>query len=92
MRTVWKYVIPVNDEEVGVPWSEYNKVVHVGLDPADPNNVAIWVEREYKGVENLTLHCRVVGTGHTILDNFCNHLGSVQQGPFMWHVYGRIAS
>lgn len=83
MRTIFKYAIEITDVQVihvkagAVP-------LHVGLDPHGAPCIWMKVNRDYD-TEALVVY--VVGTGHPLPTDAEIHLGSFNQGPFVWHVF-----
>lgn len=90
MRTVWKFVVPVDDREHEIVLPGPGKIVHVGVQGGD---VVVWAEfRNIGGHDGATtLRLRVFGTGHEIVDvpDPYRHVGTAFVGPFVWHVYQR---
>jgi hypothetical protein len=91
VKMIWKYPIVGS---LSIPWGYEHKVVHVAIDPAS-EDLAVWVmfdpdiEAGLHYVNRIQMTVEVFGTGHRIPDGF-EHLGTVRQGPFMWHVCGII--
>jgi hypothetical protein len=93
-RRVLRYEVPVDDSwhEIGGGW-----VVHVDNRPPAFTGllprVEVWTVEElpddWPATPGLTPHRRVivVGTGHRIPDTAVEHLGSVLDGPFVWHLF-----
>lgn len=86
---IYKYPIPFAPGGRKIPIGPEDKVVHVGLDPAsNGTDVAVWVAHHNMPVSSLEEHgvrVVIVGTGH-LFDEPATVLGSVNQGPYMWHV------
>ena len=84
-RKVFKYVIQVNDEvqehEIPRTATEY----HVGLNPADHGQLAIWfvVNPDHA---KITRKFFVRGTGQGFPDSAI-YMGSVHSDIFMWHIF-----
>lgn len=85
MKRVFKYVIEVNYEvqEHSIPCVTTEH--HVGLNPANESQLAIWF------VVNSDTPCTirkffVRGTGDIVPDS-ARYMGSVHSGIFMWHVW-----
>ena len=38
----------------------------------------------------VNLDILVIATGHNCLETFAKYLGTVQDGPYVWHVFARI--
>lgn len=81
--TIFKYPIGIEDIQT-VRVRANPKVIHVGMDPG--GQLCIWAEVDRDSPE--TSHVvHVYGTGHPLRDNRGNHLGSVLDDQFVWHVY-----
>jgi hypothetical protein len=83
MKTIWKFPIKITDYQVltvPINWEP----IHVGLDPQ--GTPCIWAEVDS---EKKTEPCNiyVYGTGHQADIDTQVHIGSLVQGPFVWHVY-----
>ena len=81
---IWKFEFPVND----VAWvrmPEGAKVLCVGTQ--QPNHICLWalVDPDTVVTERKFL---VRGTGHELVAAGENYLGTVFDGPFVWHVFG----
>ena len=86
MRTIFKYPLEVTDNEQKMLMPEGARVVNVGtqLD----GFVYLWalVDSSSRPFSVTTIRTFViVGTGHPIPDGV-EYVGTVQQGPFVWHV------
>jgi hypothetical protein len=86
-KTVYKYVFEPAAEhwhialkrELGTSF----KVLHVGLDPAGA--ASMWIEMT-PGMYVEVVDFYIVPTGGGVPDK-AEHVGSLVQGPFVWHVY-----
>lgn len=83
MMTIWKYGV-----NASIPWGDTHSVVHVGLDPEN-DYLAVWVALDTDAPRDRMMRVTVVGTGHQLPDD-SRFLGTVRQGMFMWHVFGRV--
>lgn len=86
MRTVYKYLI----EPGQILQLQYQRVVHVGLDPATATP-AMWVEVNVDSMgdpdeTNKSSLFRIIPTGSGIGED-CHHIGSVIQAAYVWHIY-----
>jgi hypothetical protein len=82
MKTVWKYQVPIGHQvTLEIPFGGI--VVHT---ESQDDVICLWVEVESS---NPKAHrsFKVFGTGHEIQMPYAIHVGTVQQGPFVWHVY-----
>lgn len=87
-KTIYKYPLQVTDlQSVSLP--EGWKFVHVGLDP--DGELALWAWVNPETPLSVQVIVNIFGTGNPIpplaSDETYEHLGSVVQGPFMWHVF-----
>lgn len=83
-RRIWKYEVPVDDRNHDVP----ARVVHVAPAEDRVDAIQVWCE-----VDDETLHTmphRVFGTGQPVPIEY-EYRGSVQAGPFVWHLYAYVA-
>lgn len=76
-RVVFKYKIPSDDQWHEVPNG------HVTMVAMQGGYVYIWVEQD--PLEQRVTEYRVFGTGHP-LEDVGYVVGSVLDGPFVWHV------
>ena len=83
MRTIYKYQLNLETKETVVPATHGAKLIHVGQDPAGEN--CLWLELD-PAQEAQKYRFAVIGTGDRVPDDMV-HCGSIQDGPFMWHVY-----
>lgn len=83
MKTVYKYPLAIRDrQEIKMPGKPV--LLNVGLDPQDDLCVWALVNPEH---ENKPMTFFVHGTGHPVDSDAYIWLGTVRQGPFMWHVF-----
>lgn len=87
-RTIWKVEVPVTDEQT-ISEPGLTKVLHVAA--ASLAHLLLWVEVDPEEPD-ASLTVLVRGTGHP-LDGaeHATHAGTVQAGPFVWHVYTKEA-
>lgn len=80
MRSIFRYTLPVDDDVHTLTLS--GEIVHVA-------------SRQHAVVEVWALHgdgvpadrrFRIVGTGHRLPDVPVRHVGTVLDGPFVWHL------
>lgn len=85
MKRVFKYLIPFDDQPHDI--KECSAIVHVGMQ--EPGGVTVWAEHfedwRYGYADNV-IRLQVFGTGHEV-PPYAEHVGSTQDGPFVWHVY-----
>lgn len=83
MKTIWKYPIDIiNWQCLNMPANP--TLIHAGLDPQGTPCVWAIVEPD-EPCEPVSI--RVVGTGHPFTSELTQHVGSFNQGPFVWHVF-----
>lgn len=82
MKKIWKFEIPLGVNVVHeIPLG--GVVVHTGT---QNDTIFIWVEVDPSGYR-IPRSFKAFGTGHAIQEPFTSYVGTVQQGPFVWHVY-----
>ena len=85
--TIYKYLLMITDEQLlTVP--EGAAVLHVGEQDGE---LCVWCLIDPKA-PNVQKMVRIYGTGNPYdgdLEQF--HVGSVQIGPFVWHVFWEMA-
>jgi hypothetical protein len=83
-KVIWKYPLEVTGyQEVSVPRDA--EFLHVG---SQNGQVCAWALVDpSKGVETVPIH--IVGTGNPMLPegDWRYHLGTVQHGEFVWHIF-----
>lgn len=83
MKTIYKYPIEIIDSQV-IEMPINAEVIHAGLDPQGAPCVWATVRPDNKS-EPVAVF--VVGTGNPIPERARQHVGSFNQGPFVWHVF-----
>ena len=86
MRTIWKFLVTVNDEINPIDLSEGARVVHA--EPEAINKLWVWIELDTEA-EKFRRHFRVFGTGQAIPDGF-EYRATVHAALFYWHLYERV--
>lgn len=86
MRTVWKYVIPIDGgiHEFVVPLDA--ELAHVGQQ--EQGYVTMWLVIDSEQPKQVA-RFQVVGTGFPIPENW-EHVGTVQEGAFVWHLFEEV--
>jgi hypothetical protein len=88
MKTIYKYRLSISDEcRIQMPMG--HEILHVGLDPNEAPCIWALVDSAHPS-RTETFH--VVGTGNPMPtyswgEPSLRHVGSIRQGPFMWHVF-----
>ena len=80
-RRIWKFPIKVTDEQhISIPkYPEFLSVQFQG------DELCIWAVVEPEN-EKKKHRIRVVGTGHPLPEG-CIYIGTVQDRPYVWHVF-----
>lgn len=84
MKTIWKFPLTIDDEQV-VEMPRSSVPLSVAL---QDGTVCLWAEV----ITEFPLrkaHISIRGTGHAVPDEYERFMGSVQQGPFVWHIFWR---
>lgn len=84
MKVVYKYPLDPG-ETTTLTLPKWAKVVDVAM---QGSSITLWVQHQqpFEGQPTETRVFQVFGTGHQIPD-FAGHVGTVHDGPFVWHVY-----
>ena len=86
MLTVYKYPLEIKDRQI-IEMPSYADILSVGLDPS--GKLCLWAlvnTASYLWDEEIAIY----GTGNPIdtnEDESLGFIGSVRDGPFMWHVF-----
>lgn len=81
-RTVFKY--PVNLRRRTTRLCLSGPIVHIGVQPDGVDSIMVWAE---SGVHKPTTRLfQAVGTGGAVPED-SEHVGSVIDGAFVWHLY-----
>lgn len=81
-RLVWKYLIQGPEFDVDIPVDA--QLLHAGLDPAT-GHISLWFLVVPSRARE-TRRFSVYPTG-TDVPWGKKHLGTVQRGPYMWHIF-----
>ncbi len=90
-KTIWKAVIQPNSERgkpylIGVEARWGARAISVGK---QGDNVCVWFEVDPDAPKDtMLLYC--IGTGFGIVPTNCRFLGTVIDGPYVWHFYAHI--
>lgn len=85
MRSVWKWAIPTKTEFV-ISMPINAKFLHL----TDHPQLAMWWEIPDTGAPKESHTFKVFGTGWEMPDTPMVYLGTVFQGPFVFHVYDEV--
>jgi hypothetical protein len=85
MLTIWKYTLEIGTNVLEVP--SFAEPLHVA---PQQNTICIWF-LVLDQCEKVDRPIDVYGTGHPIpeFQTARNHIGTVQMGDFVWHVFER---
>jgi hypothetical protein len=86
MRTVWKYNIAIQDiQTIGIPSDPQPLCVQM-----QGAGLCVWFEVDTDR-PLVRFRIGVVGTGNPLPEEWGwpYYIGTVQDGPLVWHVYGR---
>lgn len=91
MKTVWKFPVQMNSSKNDLFRVEFDgpygaRPISVGL---QGGATVLWAEVDTEH-EIQRQHVYIVGTGHGIVPDHCRFVGTVQQGPYVWHVYSPV--
>ena len=81
-REIWKYPLEHGTEQhIRMPKGAEVLTVQIQND-----HVCMWAEvSPDEPLEERRFH--VIGTGHRMPADAWHYLGTIQQGPFVWHIY-----
>lgn len=87
--TIWKYPLErVDIQRITLPAPA--RILSAGLDPS--GQLCVWAMVDSSPNQMLCREIRIFGTGHSIDDSLLpDFVGTVLDGPFMWHVFASIA-
>jgi len=84
MATIHKFRLEVADKQaIDVPNGA--TFLHLGLDPS--KDICLWLKVPDPKAPKIRRVVFCVGTGNEIPDAPLTHIGSVCQGPFVWHFF-----
>ena len=86
MITIWKFPLDLGVENV-VNIDRFARVVMTAIDP-DSGRPALWFEHNPHG-QKADRKIVIFGTGVDIQGPAHSHMGSVIDGPLVWHIYER---
>ena len=82
MNTIWKFQLKLEDKQtIEIP--TYAEILSVDI---QNDIICLWakvnphMKREIKGIA-------IVGTGNPLPEGLKKFIGTVQQPPFVWHVF-----
>ncbi len=83
MTTIHKYQIDITDSQT-IPIPLGGKIIHAGLDPR--GTPCLWAVVDTQSPK-APIFVYVVGTGNPMPLHDVQHVGTINHGPFMWHVF-----
>jgi hypothetical protein len=83
MKTVYKYELQQIDDYIGLELPEGAQILHFGI---QNNRLMIWALVESDNPNKRRIF-RMAGTGHSIIEKNPLHIGTVFDGPFVWHLF-----
>lgn len=84
--TIWKFPFRI-DDVVGLEMPEKSHILHVECQHGMP---CVWALVIPESTKMLRTFC-LIGTGHPITAALGKHVGTFQQGPFVWHMFEEAA-
>jgi hypothetical protein len=92
MRSIYKYelssfnlTVPSQGNELTAYLPSGAHPIHVGLDPHGAR--CVWCEVQTGMTDKQEFSFWIVGTGKERPSLLAKYLGTVNEGPFMWHIY-----
>jgi hypothetical protein len=82
MKTVFKYLVPLEDEVVKIDMPTGAVLRHVASQGSMPT---MWFEVDPEAASELR-QFKVIGTGHVVPEGW-DYIGTVMTGVFVWHIY-----
>jgi len=82
-KTIWKYKLDIVDEQF-IEMHQYSKLLSVAM---QGNELCLWAVVEPER-DMGTVQIRIFGTGNPVYFGSLPFLGTVQEGRFVWHVFG----
>lgn len=83
-HTIWKFPLENSDEQwIEMPCAA--KILHIAIDPKI-EKICLWAEVRTTAPK-MQVGIRIIGTGHPMPDDAEQFLGTVIEGPYVWHFY-----
>ena len=83
MKQVWKYHLPHTRNLINMPRS--GQIISV---QKQGNHGVLWAIVDTEPTHDTEeRQIGIFGTGHNLPDNICVHLGTYQDGEFVWHAF-----
>jgi len=87
-RTIWKFPLPLSDS-VAIAMPERSRVLSVGVQSGGVRQLQLWADVN-PGAAIVIRRFEIRGTGHPLGD-VGRFIGTVIDGPFVWHVFEAIS-
>jgi hypothetical protein len=84
MRTVWKQELKLTAERQDFTMRGFEKVVYVA---EQRGVITLWFLADPESAYHDQRAFQIFGTGDTAVPDKAEHLGSVQMGWYVWHVF-----
>lgn len=93
---IWKYVLELQDYQT-IVMSEGAQILSVAVQGAgrsvyDKGDICLWAMVDTSKASERR-HIEIIGTGNPVPDDKGldrKFIGTVQQGPFVWHIFEKI--
>lgn len=86
MSTIWKETVIVEDEVI-VEMPRGSKILYVGKQTKALGRIDIWFRVPMPSADKVRRRLFVRGTGHGNIPPANLHLGTVFDGPLVWHIF-----
>lgn len=83
MKSVWKFPIEIDRDTIEVLMPQGAVILDV---QKQHDQVCLWAQVD-SDAPQVARYFSVVGTGHRIPNGKMNHVGTVQDGTFVWHLF-----
>ena len=86
-KTIWKYPVTIGGD-TKLLMQEGAEFIHAGLDPT--GEPCVWALLDPNKQADVPRNLLVIGTGRAFDQPNAKFIGSINQGPFMWHVFEEV--
>lgn len=99
MKTIYKYTLEIKPKQeikmrtgyrILSVQMQYNSLVVWAEVPSEDPDFKVYAEK--KIFDDDEVHFRIFGSGHQYRGTFLTYVGTVQQGPLVWHVFTKQIS
>lgn len=84
MARIFKYEIPHTEKKYNLVLPVNSVLIHLG---SQNGKICIWAEIDPDETEETIIPLEIIGTGWGFESEGKYHLGTVQMGNFVWHIY-----